>query len=274
VKIKIYILILFSYKGFLLLGQNWYTGVDAGYSFGLASQNITSNISIGRTQSSNTLIKGSFGKGINLNGYMGYLLKHNMSCEVGLSYLNGANFKGRSSKDSVFTQDLSISGNMLRISPCIKISSDDKEKKTRVYLKVGFVARLAGKITVESKFFEIQSNTETFSETKFSKGLSLGATATAGFDRLLTERTKLFADVFFIAQSWAPKNGDIIKYSVNGVDQLDVLNPVQKHIQFNNNYTTTTNAQSTFQPSQQLKQYHNFSSIGFKIGLQVVLGKK
>ena len=273
-KIRILITFTILQKSLLFFGQNWYAGIDGGYSLGMASQNITTNIKIGLTETTNANVKGSFGRGLNMNTILGYNITNQISCELGISYLKGFSFKGSYFKDSVFSQDIVISGNMLRVMPALKITSGGESKRTRMYLKVGMVARLAGKITVENSYFDIPNNTTTISETKYTKGLSLGTIASAGFFHRISNKIKIFGELFFIAQSWGPKNSDITKYSINGVDQLKVLGFGQKSVHYTNNYKSTTTAQSTYIPSQQLRQYHNFSSIGINVGIQFAFRKK
>jgi hypothetical protein len=257
-----------------ILGQNWYSGINGGYSFGLPSQNITSNINIGSNQTSNSVVKGSFGQGASIDAYLGYWLKNHIGIELGLSYLQSSSFKGSYSQDTVFKQDLTISANMLRAAPALRLTLGEEDSKTNLFLKVGFVTRLAGKITNETTVFDIQSNTTTISETKYSKGFSFGAMAGIGFCYKIKPQLKIFSELSFISQSWAPKNGDVVKYTVNGVDQMDVLNSGNKHIHFVDSYNAVNTAQSTSVPSQELKQYHNFSSVGLKLGVLFAFGKK
>lgn len=257
-----------------LKSQNWYSGFGLGYSLGAVPQNITSHVTIDQSQSSYETVKGSFGKGLNANGYLGYWLQDKIGLELGLSYLESGHFNGSYTKDTVFKQSVSVSARMLRVLPAIRAWLHKGEKKNGVYLKLGTAIRIIGNITSETRYVDIQNNTTTLSEMKFSKGFSSGFTGGVGFTHQMTTRLSLFGELTFISQSWAPKNGDMTEYSVNGVDQMDVLFPRQKHIHFKDNYVTPNTSLSNYKPNEQLKQYHNFSSIGLSIGIQFALMNK
>jgi hypothetical protein len=74
-----------------------------------------------------------------------------------------------------------------------------------------------------------------------------------------------------MSQSWGPKNGDVTKYTINGIDQSSFLDIGQKHVHFEDNYVLDNTKQSTSVPSQQLRQYYNFSGLGAKIGIQITM---
>lgn len=273
-KLPVYISFSILLHAISLKSQNWYSGFGLGYSLGSAPQNITSHITIDQSQSSYETVKGSFGKGLNANGYLGYCLRDKIGLELELSYLEGNHFSGSYTKDAVFKQSVSVSARMLRVLPGIRVWLHNGDVKNGVYLKLGAALRILGTITSETEHLDIQNNTTTRSEMKFTKGFSFGFTGGVGFTHRMTTRLSLFGELSFIAQSWAPKNGDMTEYSVNGVDQMDVLFPRQKHIHFKDNYVAPNTALSNYKPNEQLKQYHNFSSIGLSIGMQFTIGKK
>jgi len=271
VKRIVFLIIALVFQNRSLISQTLYGGIDFGYASSLASQNIASNINIGITQTSNAIVKGSFGKGLNLNIFAGYNLTKQICLELGVSYLHGSKFTGAYIKDTVFKQNYSLSTTMLRLSPSIRIETG--EGKTKMYLKAGVLIRLAGNIKSENTFYDYTSNTTTVSEWKYARGFSLGALAAVGCQRQINNKINVFSELFINVQSWAPKNGDVIKYTINEVSSLETLNFSQKSIHYVNSYTVANGKASGFLPSEQLKQYHSFNSIGLKIGIYFAIGK-
>ena len=252
--------------------QKFYSAFDAGYNFGLAPQNITSNVNIGPSQTSNAVVKGSFGQGINCGITGGYLYSPNFSFELGISFSQSPSFEGSYIKDTSFKHQVSIKANMLRLAPGIKLTKGDG--KTQFYLKLGLVFRLAGQAKLTNTFYDPQTNTTTVSEWKYFKGFSMGAYSAFGYSYKPNNKISFYAELMAIAQSWAPKFGDVVKYTINGTSSLETVNPSQQHTHFSDHYTVTNSTYTTWEPTEQLKQYYSFSSIGLKIGVVYFFNKK
>ena|SRR6218665_1552599 len=266
-------LLLIAFSSFsinICLCQSFYTGIDLSYGMGLASQNLTSNTTIGVTQTSHSLVIGSFGQGASINAYFGYLQNQHISFELGITYLQSHGFRGSAVKDTSYKQDLALSANMLRLAPTIRFTVG--EKKTKLYLKAGLLIRLAGKITNESTYYDLLNGTVIQTEWKYSKGLSLGASGGLGLIRNFNTKSAIYCELFFNAQTWGPKNGNVVTYRVNGVDKIATLNPSQRNTHYLNNYNSGGN-NANYNYDQQLRQYFPFSSIGIKLGYQLAFGK-
>lgn len=252
--------------------QKFYTGFVCGYGVSIASQNLTSKIENGIAQSSNVLVRGSFGRGLFFGGQIGYNRNDNIAFELGISYLKGHSYKGYYKKELDFDQETTLSANMFRLSPRIRISVG--EGKIKSYAKIGAVIRVFGKITVLDTHYDIQSNTTTETEWKYSDGFSLGVDAAIGISKSINEKISISGEIMMINQTWGPKKGRITKYSIDGIDMLSNLTPYQKETDYLNSYTTSGNAPSaSYSPRQQLRQYYPFSSIGINIGINLKFGK-
>jgi hypothetical protein len=273
VKVKVYFICWIVFSGLHLYCQKWYSNLGFGYNFGLAQQNITSTVKIGSNQTSYEVTKGSFGKCAGLSIGVGYFIRKEMAVEMDLSYLKGAQISGGLYRDTISNQNLTISANMLRLSPSLRFNINS-ENKISYFAKIGGVVRIAGSVMSQTTNDDLQNKTTIIIEYKYSKGLSIGASAGVGITYRMTNKIFFFVEAYLIAQSWGPKNGDVTKYSINGVDQLSVLDVGQKNIHFEDNYVLDNTKQSTSVPSQQLRQYYNFSSFGAKIGLQIKFGRK
>ncbi len=256
----------------LVNAQKFYAGIATGYGFSMASQNLASKIENGITQTSNATVKGSFGRGLLLGGYIGYKKNENIGTELGISYLIGNKYSGYYSKELDFNEKTVMSANMFRLSPGIRISVGDG--KIKPYAKLGLAFRIFGKITIKDSHYDIQNNETTETEWKYSNGASIGIIASLGITKKISEKISIFGELGMINQSWGPKKGKITKYAINGVDMLSNLTPSQNQTNYIDSYTTTNNSSSaTWSPRQQLRQYYPFSSIGLNIGLHLKFGK-
>ena len=257
--------VIFFHLAFKVIPQKIYSTFDFGYNLGLANQNITSNININNSQASNTLVKGSFGSGLNLSATTGYLYKPNFSFELGLSYSQSQSFDGNYTKDTSFSQQIKIKANMLRFMPGIRIALG--EGRNKMFVKIGAAFRLAGQANLTNIYIDEQSHNTTVSEWKYFKGFSLGAYSGIGFTHKISEKISFYGDALIIVQSWSPKYGDVTKYSINGTNMVETLLPGQQHIHFVDQYTVTNGSYSNYAAKEQLKQYYSFSSLGLKIGI-------
>jgi hypothetical protein len=253
--------------------QNFFFGFGTGYGLSLSPQNLTSKINHDGFETSSTAVRGSFGKGTALSCYFGYKKNENIATEIAVSYLYGARYKGYYKRETEFDEETTLSGNMLRLIPGVRLTLN--QDKFRLYAKLGLIIRTSGSITFKGSHYDIPTNTTTEVTWKYSKGMSLGASACFGVIKNLNEKLQLYSELVMISQSWGPAKGEIIEYQVNGVDNLPNLTPNQKDIDFVNNYATNyASSTSAYSHSKQLKQYHPFSSIGIQIGVCLNLGKQ
>ncbi|MEO8760897.1 MAG: outer membrane beta-barrel protein [Bacteroidia bacterium] len=255
--------------------QGLYAGLNGGYGFNLASQNLAVNNANGNgTSNSYELVKGSFGKGVNFGANVGYMFNKNIGAELGISYLLGSKFESTFSKGvNYYTRNQFLSGKMLRLMPSIRITSG--EGKLKPYLRLGIVIGLGGKITsTETEVFTGASPT---SETtwEYKGGVSFGFAGAVGLNYQISNKIAVFGECGFISQSWAPTKGVLTKDNQNGVDVLPTLTTSQKQTDFVSKYSESfVTPANTSEPSKQLKAYSPFSSLGFNIGIQFNFGKK
>jgi len=268
-------LLLMCYFIFLLQkleAQKFYAGINAGYNFGIASQNLSSNVNTTAGQTSNAVVKGSFGNGLNAGCFGGYWLNSNIGFELQASYTLSRDFKANYVNEGIYTQKTDLTATMLKVLPCIIITVGDK--KIRPYVKMGMAFRVAGNITSTVNYYDVQLASTTITETKYTKGFSLGMFSALGASKKLNEKFTFFMEALINVQSWAPNNGDITKYTINGVDMTSNLNVNQRNIQFNNSYVFDKSAYTQWKPRQELKQYQPFSSIGINVGVYYSFIKK
>lgn len=255
-----------------LVGQKLYGGSDLSYNLSMASQNIANNVNIYPGQTSRTAIKGSFGKGASISGFVGYWIKPNLAFQMDFIYLNGAHYKSTFKNDTIYEQKTDVSASMLKVAPVMLIGLG--ENKLKPYLKFGLLCRLFGNITGVNTIYDLQTNITTVTETKYKYGFSWGFMSALGVSRKLNNKFTLFSEMAVNVQTWAPSNGDVTKYTVNGVEMQENLLPVQRNVRYKNSYSTDKNNYSTYKPREELKQYQPFSSVGIKIGFYYTFIKK
>jgi hypothetical protein len=216
---------------------------------------------------------GSFGKGASMSSTVGYLFNEHIGAELGVGYLLGSAMRIRESENytySSFASEASISGTMLRISPCLRLTAGSH--KARPYMRMGVVVGVAAQLKEKynSKLITDAGTYNRVSETSFKGGLSLGFTGALGAHYKVDERWSVYAEAQLIAQSWAPKKSTLTKAEVNGKDILATMSTRDKEIEFVDEYTSS-DPPAENEPTKMLKVFFPFSSAGVQIGLHVLL---
>jgi len=264
---------LFSFiYNFNVCAQIHYLNVSSGYGLSFSSQNLGSNITYGINETSNSLVNGSLGKGLITDVELGHFLNNIIAVELGISYLNGHKYSFKNSSTNNFLNELNVNSKMIRLSPKLKFSYCSK--KTSYYLKFGVLFKLFGRITIRNNQKDIINNINIETERVFSKGSSFGLTSSLGMIRKLNSFTSLVLEIENINQSWGPRKDVVAEYSVDGVDMKSNLTPYQKQTNYYKKFEVeNSNPSKSFYARKQLIQYFQFSSLGFKIGIQINLKK-
>ncbi len=269
-------IVLMSLAAFSIINvraQGLFINIDGGYGMSSASQNIAVNFNGSPVDQTTEMIKGSFGRGVNLGGKIGYMLNPNIGAEIGVSYLLGSTYKNSYEKQLVYTENVSTSARMLRLTPGLRFSVGDK--KLKPYIGLGMVIGVGAKITTKDTYLDQQSNTTTENSWKYSGGVSMGVSAGLGINYSISDRIGVFAEIRAISQSWAAKKGERTNYTVNGTDMLSNLTTSQKEINYGNSYViSSTMPSNSAEPDKQIKNYKAFSSVGFNLGISFSFIKK
>lgn len=238
----------------------------------VASQNLTTNMAVGIMNISKTAVIGSLGKGGNADMYFGIRLSSSTDLEVNLFYLQSAKYTGVYEKDTTFFQNTAIFARIVRAAPCVRFHTNDSLRT--FYFKIGPIVRIAGEIISQNRFYDFGSQSTTFYTWRFNKGMSIGGFAAVGLNQKLTHRLKLFAELNFVAQSWAPERGGMTEFTIDGINMLHTLNTSQKETHYERQVTENMRKKSGWEHSSELKQHFPLSSFGLLIGVQMGLSKK
>ncbi len=279
--------------------------VGLGYGLGLGSQNVTNftdkTYSMIDTSTATPLLPSTFtntedqinvslGKGLCINGSLGYMINGNLGFEVGMSYLIGAKITAtKTSTNTTYITDLSVSkdedtytyqAKMFRLNPTVIIASG--MEGINPYAKFGMTLGF-GSFTAEQS----KNNTTTMKRTSLGKadtvitsntsaknelsgGMAIGFNATLGCAFTVSENISIFAEINMVNMSYSPDKNELTEYTVNGVNQLPNMTVSQKQINY---YETLVTSNATIypttEPSQALKQSLNFGSIGLNIGMKI-----
>jgi hypothetical protein len=252
--------------------QPFYITMQAGYHLPVASENLLSKVDQGSKVTTQTVVRGSLGEGLNLSADVGYKFLENAAVEIKATHVRSRPYEGYYRKDTSFSHSIALSSSIWNLSPIIRISFSDQ--LSSFYTKCGPVFRIGGKMIIDNKVVDHSLNRVTHSTWIYNKGFSAGAFFAFGYELNFGTRWKLHAEAQVTVQSWAPTHGKVIKYTVNGVSTFETLNVSQKELLFVSTLTEDQRRNSGWEPSRQLKQNYPYSSAGVVCGLSYKLGSQ
>lgn len=276
-----------------LFAQGVYFNVNAGYGFGMSSQNLLNNSTfttiednsgsgIHENSSSGTIenVKVSLGEGINFGGTFGFMFSENIGAELGISYLLGAKSEGKQEVTHILidwvgdittttkTYTTKLSSKMLRFNPSVVIASG--LNSINPYAKFGVIIGMGSYI---DEFEHIDSDgNKTIEKWKYFGGVALGLTAGIGANFNLNDNMSLFGEINLVNLSYAPTKGELTEATNNGIDMLPDLSTSEKEKEFvDSDSFDSHNPPSDSEPIKVLKQKFPYGSLGINFGLRVGL---
>jgi hypothetical protein len=278
IKLQSALIIIATCFGVNVFSQELYINADAGYGFPAApylmAENSTSNTIETNTTYDYEIVKGSgsFGKGVHAGAIIGYMLTENIGAELGIGYLFGGKITSTHDyhgDNNSGTSESTLSAKMLRFIPALKVTVGNGNIKP--YMRTGLVIGMAGKIKSNYKTTILETIER---EGEYTGGISLGFAGALGADFKLNNNIGIFAEIGIITQSWAPKKSEITKLTINGQDRLDDLTTNDREIEYVDSYTFYFENTDMDSPSQELKTYFPFSSVGGNVGIRFTFGVK
>ena len=277
-----------------LMAQSFYVTTNVGYALGMTKvngfvNNTTYSSKYDPNTGKNTTLRSyddvplSLGNGFNFGISGGYFFNQYLGVELGLNYLIGGETKLTYSYETAWLnpdntirteQRLStqkLSSNMFRILPSIVITPGFE--KLNPYLKMGVVIGF-GNILLVSESNVTTNDTlvllnHTVEEIKFFGGLAFGFQGTIGADYGINEKIKIFAEANYLGYSYAPSKAEVIKYELNGTDNLPNLSESEKKYELLDSYTED----GTFnrdEPSKLTKIGFPYGSMSFNLGIKLL----
>jgi hypothetical protein len=285
-----------------LNAQNAYGGISVGYGMPLGGQDIYNETSTstynsdpfgGNTTSNSEYTSDrmqlSFGKGIQANAMVGYMMNPNLGFELGLSYLLGGKTEEiyEYSSSSIFTdgsrssssglETRTYSARMFRVNPSVVISTGGELLSP--YAKFGVIVG-SGTMTIDYLNEETDtysdlfgSDSEVYTEEytyELSSGYAVGMSGAVGVMSKGASGISFFGELFMENVKYAPKKGEYTVYKEDGLNLLSLLTTSETETEFVDNYTSSsTDVESESKPSQERRESYAFGNVGVRMGVMI-----
>ncbi len=266
-------------------GQGLYVKIGGGYALPMGSQSlmeptnitqVTGNTTVVTTTTS--VVKGSYGAGIVINGAVGYKFSPFIGIDLNLFYQLGKEYEGTTTTQAGITtgtlvQTKKSSG--FFVAPTVMFMAGTE--KVRPYALVGVIT---GKINLEDESNVHIDNRDIpldYTLVEETKGdLAFGFRGGVGVDINLSSNLSLYAEGIFNSISYYPKESEYTKATMDGDDFLADFSEREKKTVYVDEITVTTvDGESTAnpnEPGQRLRAPLPLSSLSVSIGLKIKLG--
>lgn len=260
-----------------LSAQDFYFNPVVGYGINAPGESFTTG-----DTSSSSIDNLNLGGGVNVGVSGGFLFDDIFGIEARLNYQNNFGYQtvrsttiqDPSSGQQIPSEQIStFNASSIRLAPLLFFRMDEDVSP---YAKVGPILQYSMLSVVdESPTITVNNNTPTVgtreSETQFNNGISIGALGEAGMMFELDSDIFLNAGIAFSALQVAPNSAEIVRYEVGGQDRLDDLNTSQKETEFVETLDANNAGGGPDEPSQQLKDWLNYSSFSLRVGVIMIL---
>jgi hypothetical protein len=280
------ILVAVTLVSSVLSAQGVYIRAGAGYGLPLGTTSIGEKYlhaysylnAISTNTYSTESVSASYGAGTNFNFALGYKFNENFIFDLGVQYLAGRKFEVSniytdtqdtySGKDELIT---TTKGKGLFFSPSLIFSVGFG--KGAPYGKIGFITGSPMVSKNESSYYDLDGTSSSNKTWEYGKGLALGFQTAVGMNWKLSEKLDIFTELNFVSMTYYAKEGNLVKSSLDGVDNLAQLNLSQKQTLFKKNFDPSVYNDGTL-PLVALRQASPFSSLSVQAGLRFTLWKK
>lgn len=243
---------------------------NVGYNLPANSQVIGTNSSqvynsdLGQYETTQEAVYGSFGSGLSFNLGLGATINGTIGYDVELGYLLGKEYTTNQKYTDDFYKTKQTSRSF-QIAPSITFTAGtgNIQPYTRIGPVIGFT-KLKFEETEHSSSYPYSDYDES-TETEFSGGMSLGFKGVLGVAFHASEKIQFFGEVNFLSMSYAPKDGQITAYTVDGEDALDSLPKEEKSFELKDEITNDD------APYTRLRDKYSMGSCGVQIGVKYVL---
>ena len=283
---KYFAVIIFLGISVFGFGQGFYVKVGAGYAVPMGSQSlfeetdaseILGNASVVTTKT--TIVKGSYGSGINFNAAAGYKFSPFIGVDLNISYLMGKEFSSTSTietgNNSIFEVGESTKSKGFFFAPAIMFMAGTEN--IRPYGLVGFIA---GSLKVEDETILFTDNTDTQAmytvNTEVKGDFAFGFRGGLGVDFNISDRFSIYVEGIFNSIAYYPKSSEVVVADIDGDDVLSDLTVRQRETVYVDEITTTSiNGAIQIDPDEPLQELRSprpLSSVGVNVGLKIKLG--
>jgi len=243
--------------------KGFYLRENAGFAFAHAGSTLGEEvtfISEGNYRYQN--IDGSLGRGIKLEGAIGYMFNDHIGADLSLLYQFGVNYEiSKVSTVNPIPQNsphiTDLRGSMFAITPSA-ILTTGANKKIVPYIKLGLLIALPHIAKLEEN-----SDIRLDKKTNYYGGVSLGFTGGLGIEYKVNNNVNVYGEVKLNSLSYTPTQSEIVNWDENGRDLLPDMKTTDKKkelVEFITDKTRTDN--------EELSVSYPFSSLGLNIGVK------
>jgi len=283
------LVILFQWTG---SAQKIYIQASGGYALGFLKDNI-SDVSLTTKVANDTLYDElyqneshlfSFGTGGRLTLAVGMKINDYISVEVAGFYNPCKSLKTESSEYYTFPEEgfffdynehYTYKGNEFGFIPAMKLSYPKGSIKP--YTRLGIIFSFINLTTnYQGNYFTTHPMYYPTGNEHYTlvsqRNLSIGVSATLGFDLILSDRLIFFFEANGSFISYKPKKAEYTEYQLNGDDILDDLTVYERQVEYVKSFTSTDVIDED-SPRKELINSLPFSSIGLSAGIRFNLFK-
>lgn len=219
----------------------------------------------GITETSDEAVYGSFGSGISFQFGFGSSINGTIGYDLELGYLLGKQYSTSNSYEDDFyteTQDNDVKSSSFQIAPSFTLTAGTGS--IQPYTRIGPVLAFT-KLKYEDTQFDSYNNLKEVREYELTGGMSIGFKGVVGVTFNTESNLQFFTEINFVSMSYAPKDGEITAYTVNGDDALDSIPSSDRKIEFKDKIDSDDGA------NVQLREKYSMGSVGLQIGVKYVL---
>ncbi len=222
-----------------------YFKIGGGYNLDFNSFNVGTNVTGSTSEDySYEAVNGSFGKGPNIAGAIGYNFSSYLSGELGVVYKLSTEFE-ENYEFGTATQTNTIKGSFLGFAPTLVVNVPVENVKP--FMKFGLLIALPA-----TELESVNSNDDTETGT-FGGGVDFGLTGGVGILVPINTQINFIAELDFVSLTWKP-------------DEIEVTDSegMTETIKFEDEWTS--NDENTQGPV-----FLPFSNVGLNVGIQISL---
>jgi len=159
-----------------------------------------------------------------------------------------------------------VKANGLNIIPSVVITAG--LEKVNPYARFGLIV---GVLPVMYHYFDadqpsVNPPNEVTAIQFYYGGVALGFNATGGVNFQINKVVRMFAELNFIGMNFSPTDSELIKYDINGVDQLPSMNTKQKETIYVSKINIDEQIPDT-SPNKRLRKTYPLNSVGASLGV-------
>jgi hypothetical protein len=262
------LLLILTFAG-LAEAQSFYTRLGVGVGPGIANNlDMLYSYSNDGTNRMVTVMPLGLGRGFTGVAAFGYQPSKYIGLEFGISQFLGfpkiadsvVNLPGGTSGE------VRVTGTMLSLLPAIVIRPGLGDVDP--YARVGFILGIRPTINATAEVTNASTNPPEEAEAirHLYGGVAAGLNAALGISWAVNDLVSLYAEGSFSSISYSPRYGELVKYEVNGVDQLPEMTVKEKETEYYSNINPDEVIPDT-SPNKELRKSLPFSNASFNFGI-------